>query len=342
MIELIFKGLVSFGLSLAMLGLVFLGFPKLGLMDKPELYGHKRPAVPYSVGIMLFLVFVVSSILFYSLDANFLLLIGAGGLLVVVSFLDDYFKINPWVRLVVQIICSIGAVYSGARVLEISNPFGDPIVLGSFSVLLSVFWIVLLTNLLNFLDGVSGLSSGVSSIGFFVLFGLSVWPGMHLVDQSLVSFVSVTLGFIALSAAIFEFYSPKILVGDSGSMFFGFMLAVLSLINGGKLATVALVLIVPIFDGLWAFSRRLYNKKSPLQGDLEHFHHRLIDIGLSPKVILLIYYFVSLSFGLIALFSWNTFFKVVSLVLLMFGLVIVTYMLFYGSKRRNKSEAADL
>ncbi len=327
-------GLITLLSGLAVLGVVFRLYPGLQLMDRPHVYGHKRGAVPYSVGIAIFLIFCVISVFVLNVDRNLLVLLVSASLLVIISFADDYKNINPLLRLLVQLICSAGAVYSGAQVFEISNPFGiDPVQLGPISFVLSVAWIVLLTNLLNFLDGVSGLSSGVAAVGFFVIFGLSIWPDRHIVDQTLVSHMALTLGCLSLMSAVFEIPSPKILVGDSGAMFFGFMLGVLSLINGGKLATVGLVLLVPIFDGLWAVSRRLYSGKSPFKGDLGHLHHRLLDAGVSERTLLTFYYSMSILFGVIALFSWNTFFKVVTLIILFIGSALLAYFLWIREKK---------
>jgi UDP-GlcNAc:undecaprenyl-phosphate GlcNAc-1-phosphate transferase len=327
-------GISSLIASFFISALAFKLYPKFNLMDKPHKYGHDRKPVPYSVGISLYLVFLVSSLLILEIDKSLLVLLSATTVMVVVSFMDDYLDLSPVLRLLAQLCCAGLAVWSGAEVLEFANPVGGSnFLLGGFSFVFSMLWIVLLTNLVNFLDGVSGLSSGVSSVGFFVLFGLSIWPGMHVTDQTVVSVMALILGVIAMVAAIFEFPSPKYLVGDSGAMFFGFMLGVLSLLNGGKIATVALVLLIPIFDGLWAITRRLYNKQSPFKGDLMHVHHRLLEMGISRQRLVASYYIVSILFGLIALFSWNTFFKVVSLALIFLGFSFITYFLWIQGKK---------
>lgn len=309
-------------------------YPKFGLMDRPDLYGHDRSPVPYSFGMILFMAFLVVGFYFLRLDSEWLSIIFAAGILVLVSFLDDKFKLSPVLRFGIQLICACIVVASGAQVMEISNPFGQHnFELGMVSFLFTVFWIVALTNLVNFLDGVSGLSSGVSAIGFWVIFGLSIWPNMHVTDQTLVSVLSLIMAIVATIAAFFEFPKPRFLIGDSGSMFFGFMLGVLSVANGGKLATILLVLLVPILDGAWVIFRRLYNKEKPWKGDLLHFHHRLLDIGFTEKQLLIIYYILSGAFGLIALFVWNTFFKVVSLLILFSGFVLTGYYVWIQGKK---------
>lgn len=309
-------------------------YPKLNWMDKPDLYGHDRDPVPYSFGMALFLVLIITGFCFLGLDTKWLSVLVASGILVLVSFLDDRYKLSPVLRFGVQLICACIVVSSGSEVMEISNPFGEHnFELGMIAYAFTVIWIVALTNLVNFLDGVSGLSSGVSAIGFWVLFGLSIWPNMHFTDQTLVSVLALIMAIIASSAAVFEFPKPKFLIGDSGSMFFGFMLGVLSVANGGKLATILLVLLVPILDGTWVIFRRLYNKQKPWKGDLLHFHHRLLDMGFSERKLLIIYYILSVAFGLIALFVWNTFFKVVSLLILFSGFVLTGYYVWIQGKK---------
>lgn len=341
--------LVSFGAIVA--GVVLVGFvlkfwPRFGFMDKPHLYGYLRDPVPYSVGVVLLLGYLLMLGLLYStkmIPINFefeakilfpIFLILSLLILVVVSFADDLKKLPPVFRLAVQFVSAILIVLGGARVLEISNPFGSlPLQLGGWSYILSVFWIVAITNLMNFLDGVAGMTSGLGSVAFWVLFALSVWPGHHVTDQSFVTYSALIMGSLTFVVAIFEFYPPKILIGDSGTMFIGFMLGVLSLINGGKLATIALVLLIPIFDGFWIIFRRIKSGQSPMKGDLGHMHHRLLRIGFSERQILISYFVVSFIFGLLAVVAWNTLFKFISLLLLTSGLLVIGYLVWIQEKK---------
>jgi UDP-GlcNAc:undecaprenyl-phosphate GlcNAc-1-phosphate transferase len=244
-----------------------------------------------------------------------------------VCFLDDIIKLPAWLRLIVQILAALVVVMGGTQILSVTNPFSfEPIELGIFGAVIGVIWIVSLTNLVNFLDGVSGLSSGVSLVGFFIMLMLSILPGMHQTDQTLVQVMAIIMLVIAFFSFFFEFPSPRFLVGDSGTMFFGFMLGVLSMINGGKLATAALVLLIPLFDGVWVIIRRIWLKRSPFSGDTDHLHHRLERIGFSKELILFTYMFLSLVFGLIAVFVWNTFFKIISLILLLTALTVTGFL----------------
>jgi len=327
-------GLVSLLLGLVLSFGVLKLFPLLGWMDNPKKYNHDREAIPYSVGFVFLLLFLVLNLFFLGISRQLILLdlvlLGLG----VFSFVDDRKGISPVLRFVLQIFFAGAVVWSGVQVVELTNPFGpDNLKLLWLAPVLSVFWIVLLTNLLNFLDGVSGLTSGVSSIGFMVLFFLSIWPGMHTTDQTMVSVMALILAVLAGLAAVFEFPKPKFLIGDSGTMFFGFMLGVLTLLNGAKLATVALVLFIPILDGIMVIVKRVLDGKKPWQGDLSHTHHRLLDLGFSKRKLILGYYALTMVFGVLALFAWNTFFKVISLLILGTGFLIFIKYLWIQEKK---------
>lgn len=319
--------IVSLLVSLVVLNLGAFLFKHFGLLDNPVKYGYDRSPVPYSVGIFGVLSFLILSFIFVDFSWQVAVVQIAVLLLGIVCVLDDHYKLPAVLRLGVQVLAAGLVVYGGSQILSVTNPVNFEVIeLGWIGFAFSIFWIVSLTNLVNFLDGVSGLSSGVSSIGFLILFALSVMPGMHQTDQTLVQIMALIMFLISFWCFVFEYPSPKFLVGDSGTMFFGFMLGVLSMLNGGKLATAALVLLIPLFDGAWVIFRRVLSKKSPFAGDLDHLHHRLERVGMSKEQILLAYMLVSLIFGLIAVFVWNTLFKVISLVVLVSALSLIGFV----------------
>lgn len=310
-------------------------FPKLKLMDRPQKYGLTRQPIPYFGGIVIFLAFVVALSLFVPIGEHVWYLLVAASVIAVVGFLDDYFCLPPFVRLIVQILCGVLIAIGGVYVLSISNPFGGVIKLDSyflygiplFGALFTVFWVVLLTNSMNFLDGVGGLSSGVSSIAFFTIFFLSIRPDLHanIASQQVVATISLILACVTLAFTIFDFPKSKILMGDTGSTFLGFMLAAMSLFSGGKIATAFIVLGIPILDAFWVIFRRIFEGKKPWQGDKKHFHHRLLSLGLSEAKVLIVIYTISIIFGALAVFSSNSkqkFSVIVGLLVLMIVMVI--------------------
>jgi len=312
----------------------------LNFLDKPKLYGFNRKAVPYGFGLVLFVLFSIIALVFNPLSIKLLALLFSLIVLSFTCFIDDRISLHPIIRLGIQTVCAFVVVTNGISVLEVSNPFGiDNFILGDFGILISVFWILLLTNIMNFLDGVSGLTSGVSSVGFFILFILSLDTNLHLVDQSLLTSLSLIASIIAFVGFVLELplLNPKVLLGDAGSMPMGFLLASLSMINGGKLATLGIVLLIPLFDGVFVILYRLYKGRSPLIGDQNHLHHKLLDKGFSRLQIISLYFVVTLVFGLMAIYAWNTYLKLLTFVFAAIVLTVFFYLTWNvnGYQRRN-------
>ena len=297
-------------------------FPKLGLMDRPEKYGLKRKAVPYPGGILLYIVFVALALIFFEPTLKLIGLLVAGGILVAVSFIDDRMDLPPGFRLLVQVLVGVIMVVVGVGVETITNPFGGYIDLTHpqfilnlggvenkimlFSAVLSIIWILLIINTMNWLDGIPGMTSGITVIGGLTLFFLSI---SEIVSQPEVATLSIIVAMIALGFWIFDFYPPKIIIGDSGSMFFGLLLAILAIFSGGKIATAFLILGFPILDAVYVIVHRLYNKKAPWKGGewdkyrkAVHLHHRLLQFGLSERQVLGLIYLLCTIFGISALF----------------------------------------
>ena len=346
--------LVSFVITLVLVvGGIFL-FPKIGFMDKPAKYGLKRKPIPYYGGILIFLGFLISMFIFVEMSREIVgLLIGAS-MIVLVGFLDDYFDISPVVRLAVQIVAACVLVVFGVGILSITNPLGGVIVLDnlkwSFDLLdwhfvvpvlggiFTIIWIVLITNTMNFLDGVAGLTSGVSFIAALTIFFLSVRPDLHtdMTSQLTVAVIALIVAFVSFAFLIFDFPKPKMLMGDTGSTLLGFLLASLAIFSGGKVATAFLVLGVPILDAAWVVLRRILSGKKPWQGDKKHLHHRLLDLGFKESTVLFIVYGLSVVFGLLAVFTSSSRQKLFVLVGLGILMVLFAVSIIYTSARAKK------
>lgn len=276
-----------------------------------------RKPVPYGVGIIFWITLCILSLVYLPLSRSLLAVIAASGILTLVSFIDDQRKVSAILRLAVQSFCALLVIVAGVSIPALSNPFGSPIVLdsiswalsfGSFKLvilplswLLAFVWILLVTNAMNWLDGSPGIVSGVSLVSCGILYSLSSLQGLHVIDQSILTSLSVIIAGSCAVFLIFDFPKPQILMGDSGTMFLGFMIAVMAIFSGGKLATAFIALAIPLLDAVWTVARRLLQKKSPFHGDFQHFHHELLRAGLSDRQVACFYYAVSLSFGLISL-----------------------------------------
>ena len=313
-------------------------FPKMGLMDRPHLYGLSRAPIPYYGGVAIFFAFIVGVLLFVPLEKNVIGLIVGAGLIFLLGFLDDRFNLNPWIRLVGQFFAALILVSFGIGILSFNLPFFGTVDLSLpiLSALFTIFWVMTIVNTMNFVDGVSGLTSGVSFIGASALFLLSINPLVHEnpASQTGVATLSLILAMVSLAFLIFDFPKAKILMGDSGSTFLGFMLASLAIFSGGKVATAFLVLGIPILDMIWVIVRRTLNGKKFWQGDLLHLHHRLLNLGLSPRIVVGVYLLVTAFFGVMAVSFVGTnqkFFMVLGLATLM--VLLVGAFVFLAKKR---------
>lgn len=341
------KAIFAFFLTVLLLIIAQRVFPKLGFMDNPKKWGFKRDPIPYSVGIVVAISFLISVIVFVPIDFSlFLILIGAM-FLSIIGFIDDKKGLKPLVRLAFQFFSGILLVLSGVKLLSFKLPFIGIIPLDYFeisgvNILAAVFivlWTSLLINAMNFLDGVPGLNSTVTIIASFTIFVLSIHPGIHAdpSSQIVTSYLALILGSSVLALLFFDFPKPSVLMGDSGSTFFGFMLAVLSVISGGKIATAVLVLGIPLLDLIWVVIRRTLDGRKFWQGDLKHMHHRFLDYGFSERQVVFIYGLISLIFGFFAVLFVDVnqkFFLLLALFVLMFllGLILV-----FGKRiRKNK------
>ncbi len=289
-------------------------FPKVGLLDRPHKYGLKRAPIPYYAGLAIFVAFWLTLAIFLPFDARFLGLLLISFLVLLISFWDDYRGVPPLLRLLMQLLVGVAIYLIGFKIESISNPFGGVIDLswltlsiGAYpiEVLAMVFvilWMVLIMNTINWIDGLNGLPSGVSAIAALIIFLLAIRPGMHAIDQVQVATAAAILFGVMVVFWRYDFFPAKILMGDTGSMFLGLILAVLALMSGGKIATLFLVLGFPILDAIWVIFRRILSGKSPFKGDYGHLHHRLLDAGFSVRKALLIIYAGCLGFGLLAVF----------------------------------------
>lgn len=263
------------------------------------------------------------------IDKNLLGLLIAVVVLAVVNVADDYKGVSWQLRLVTEIAAAAIIIGFGVKLPWLTNPFGGLILLGSLGYLLAVAWMVGLANVINWLDGVNGLAAGVSAIALAVLFVLS--------DSSKVNqHANALLAVTALGAVIgflpFNVVRAKAFLGDSGSVFLGFLIGVLSIISGGKIATAFLVLAIPFLDAIIVLWSRLAHHQSPFMADRRHLHHRLLEMGLKPWQIVVTYYLVTTLFGLIAL-NTQTLGKLQAALLAIVLMAVLAWLYAYRSKK---------
>jgi len=293
---------IAIALTVALLPLVRLLAVKTGVVDQPDHRKIHTEAKPLMGGLAIFVGFWAAVFCTQPVTKE-IIAFGAGSFLILISGVwDDSKSIKPAVKLVFQIAAAlIIALYGGIRINFVTSLYSaSPMALGFLAFPLTIGWIVGLTNAINLVDGLDGLAAGVSGIAAITI-GIITW----MEGFASVSLLALILGVSALAFLRYNFYPAKIFMGDTGALFLGFSLAVLSIMGLTKMATTVsvflpiLVLGVPIFDTLLAIVRRLINKTPIFSPDKDHLHHRLLAMGLSHKKAVLVVYgvcvFLSLS-----------------------------------------------
>ncbi len=313
-------------------------------MDRPSKYGLERRSIPYYGGLIIFLGFLISVLFFVPITKTVIGLILGSSIIVILGFFDDFIGLNPFLRLFVQFLACVVLVVFGIGILSINLPFfgtldfSQPVISGVmiFSVAFTIVWVMTILNTMNFVDGIPGLSSGVSFIAGLTIFILSIHPGVHADPESQIGVATIALviSMVSLAFLIFDFPKPRILMGDTGSTFLGFLIATLAIFSGGKVATAFLVLGIPILDMVWVVARRLWTGQKFWKGDLKHMHHRLLDIGFTEKRVVALYLAITVVFGIAAVSFVSTqqkFFIIIGLVVLM--LLLASSLVFLPKKR---------
>ena len=266
-----------------------------------------------------------------------------GGLIItIVCFIDDLKDLPPLVKLGAQIIAAIVVVAFGLRIQNINIPFLYKIGLpNAFSIILTIGWIVGITNAINLIDGLDGLSSGIaliSCVSMLIIFALNGSP--------IIAILLITALVGALSGFLpFNFNPAKTFMGDTGSNFLGYCLAVISIFGVAKTYTLVvivaplIVLALPVVDTIVAIIRRIIKGKSIkaiMKADKGHLHHTLLKHGFSQKEAVLIMYGVTAALGLFAIILMESgIWKALSFLLMIIALVAIGYRNFKKEDEEN-------
>lgn len=250
----------------------------------------------------------------------------SGALIIIIGgVLDDKYNLRPWQQIIFPVLAVLAVIIGGVSVSKLTNPFGGVINLGAFSLIGSLIiavWLLGMMYTTKLLDGVDGLVSGVAAIGGFIIFLFTLTTRYY---QPNIAFAALLLVAVCLGFLIFNWHPAKIFLGEGGSLLLGYILGVLAIISGGKIAIALLVMGIPILDVAWTILRRLASGRNPFKSaDSLHLHHRFLALGLGQRGTVLVFYALSLIFGLAGLFlqSRGKFWALVILVLIMLGIVI--------------------
>lgn len=281
---------------------------KMGWLDKPNWRKINKKPMPLLGGLAIYLGFSVSILLiifkepFTANLTKFLGLLGGSFIILLVGIADDIYGFSARKKLFYQIIASVIIVLSGYTIIKITNPAGGVFnIPGIIGICLTIFWIVGFTNAINLMDGLDGLASGVSAIIAASLLFAGIKNG-----NSTVIILSIGIAGSALGFLPYNFYPAKIFMGDTGSMFLGFLISIIS-IEGTYKGTAFMTAVVPIvamgipvLDTGLAILRRIINGNGVFKADKEHIHHKMLDQESSHKNAVLKLYLLTICFGLIA------------------------------------------
>lgn len=282
---------------------------KVGAVDIPkdDRRVHKE-AMPLIGGLAIFVAVIVVTLIFLPLEKEIISIIIGGTVIVIGGIIDDLKELKPKTKFMFQIIAGLILIFGDVKVDFITNPFtknSSLLYLNWLSIPITLFWVVGITNTLNFIDGLDGLSAGVAMISSITL--MIVASKGYTSNYISVIIMSAAIAGACLGFLPFNFNPAKIFMGDTGALFLGFMLAAITIEGVMKsVATIAivapiLILSVPIFDTTFAIFRRLLNGQSISAADKGHLHHRLLSRGYSQRKSVLILYGISGIFGLFAI-----------------------------------------
>jgi len=280
----------------------------LNAVDHPNVRKVHTKVMPRLGGVAIFLAATISLIIFAKETEEPLIWILLGSFVIVTAgIIDDLKPLSARVKLLFQITAALIVVYGGVSIQFINIPLTDYVLqLGNWSWIVSLFWVVGITNALNLIDGLDGLAAGVSAIALATIFVMSLIMGNMVVAIISLVALGATTGFL-----LFNFYPAKIFMGDSGSLFLGFLLSTLAILGFKNVAVVSflipiVILAVPIFDTFFAIIRRFRSKQSIAAPDKKHLHHCLLEMGFSHRKTVLMIYSINILFSLAAIFLSQT------------------------------------
>ncbi|WAA09691.1 MraY family glycosyltransferase [Fervidibacillus albus] len=297
----------SFCLSVLLVPLVKQLAIKIGAVDCPNERKVHTKVMPRLGGLAIFISFIIGSTLFIHDVERIFPIVAGSSLIITLGILDDKYQLSAMVKFFGQIGAAIITILGGIQMEYITLFSGEILQFGFFTIPLTIFWIVGITNAINLIDGLDGLAAGVSSIALFTIFGLSLSMGNFLVALISILLLGGTLGFL-----IFNFHPAKIFMGDTGSLFLGYMISVLSILGFTKSVTFfsliipIIILAIPIIDTLFAIVRRLVHKKPLSAPDKNHIHHSLMKLGYTHRQTVVIIYMMSGLFNLAAVLFTNS------------------------------------
>ncbi|MFZ2152679.1 MAG: MraY family glycosyltransferase [Microgenomates group bacterium] len=299
--------------------------------------------LPRGGGLSIFLGIFLSLIIFLPLDKHLIGIILALCLTLLVGVWDDIHDVSPKIRLFTNLLAAVIVVSSGVGIAYISNPFGGIIDLsflqytfdffGTHSIwilsdILAIIWIVWCMNITGWSGGVEGQLPGFVGISALFIGFVGLKYSQDISQWPLIIFSAIVTGSY-FGFLPYNFHPQSIMIGYSGKSIAGLSLAILSILSGAKLATLFLLMAIPMLDAIFVIVRRFIQRKSLVRSDGQHLHHQLLKLGWSSQKIAIFYWAVSLFMGIITLYL-NTQQKII---VSLFILIIFSFSLATISRR---------
>lgn len=320
----------------------------LGIIDRAGAQERKIHSTdkPLLGGLAVFIsFFVIIGFIYWNgwgnfsrISSDYLLAIFGGSILIMIGgILDDKFNLKPWQQIIWPLLATLVVLSAGIKIGYVTNPLGGPsnsiiYLIPTVGWLISFAWLMGMMYTTKFLDGLDGLAAGIGIIAALIIFILSLnWD----VPLSGTGIMALALAGALVGFLFFNWQPAKIFLGEGGSIFIGFMLGVLSIISGSKIATTLLVVGLPAMDVGWVFIQRLVRGESPFShADRKHLHYRLVDLGFSSKGAVLFLYLLSLTFGATAILA-ESFGKLIALAVLSGLMAVLALLIYLKSKQKD-------
>jgi len=297
-----------FASFIALISTFLLTFPikklavKFNFVDFPNQRKIHKVVTPRAGGLAIFFGVVLGLLYLQPSHPHLMSITLGASTIILVGLLDDRYDIRPIIKLSGQIIAATFLISSGLIIERVTLPFIGLIDLGPLSVLITILWVVGITNAINLIDGLDGLATGVSTIALTTMLIMAIIDMQVIAAYLSVVIIGANLGFL-----YHNFYPAKIYMGDTGSNFLGYMIAVISMLGLFKNVAIlgfiipVIILAVPIFDTLFAIIRRAKMNQGIMQPDNKHIHYQLIRAGFTHRQSVIIIYLFSIMFGILAI-----------------------------------------
>ena len=297
--EIIYMIAIPFLFVLAIIPFIKKVAIHVGALDIPDARKvHKKP-IPRLGGLGIYMGFLLGYILFGQMSLRMNAILIGSFIIIVTGIVDDIKPVPAKVKFLFQIVAASVVAFYGKILLQDLSAFGFYINFGILSYPITILFIVAIINCINLIDGMDGLAAGLSSI-YFITIGIVIVGWKHTFGlDAIITFIMLgaTLGFLC-----HNFNPAKIFMGDSGSMFLGYVIAVIALLGFKNVTLTTLLapiclLAIPIMDTAFAILRRIVNKKPISEPDKQHLHHQLLNLNLSHRNVVLVIYAMDILFA---------------------------------------------